>query len=86
MTGAGATSVADPLRITPVTAGLDLVHSLVAVSHATVPDQLLSFNVAGFIYISDVDIQQRTITYLAPCPGPLPGKFLLTGNLKVLFE
>jgi polyribonucleotide 5'-hydroxyl-kinase len=78
--------VADPLRITPVVAGLDLMHSLVAVSHATVPDQILSYNVAGFLYISDVDVQQHTVTFLAPCPGPLPGKYLLTGNIKVLFE
>ncbi len=26
------------------------------------------------------------VTYLAPCPGPLPGKFLLAGSFKVYFD
>ncbi len=84
---AGATSVADPLRVTTLTQLTgDLQNSIVAVSHANTPDQLLSVSVAGFLYITNVDKDQRTITYLAPCPGPLPGKYLLIGNLKVFFE
>ncbi|BDA46117.1 Protein CLP1 homolog [Coccomyxa sp. Obi] len=83
----GATSVADPLRVTALTQLTgDLQNSIVAVSHANTPDQLLSVSVAGFLYITNVDKDQRTITYLAPCPGPLPGKYLLTGNMKVFFE
>lgn len=79
--------MADPLRVAPVIAlTADLQNSLVAVSHANTPDQLLTVSVAGFLYISNVDPIQRTVTYLAPCPGPLPGKYLLTGNLKVSFE
>ena len=78
--------MADPLRITPVTASLDLMHSMLAVSHAATPDQLLSVNVAGFVLITDVDIVQRTLTYLAPCPGPLPGRYLLAGSLKIFLE
>jgi len=86
MLRAGASSVADPLRITPVSASLDLVHAMLAVSHAVTPDQLLSVNVAGFVLITDVDIVHRTITYLAPCPGPLPGKYLIAGSFKVFIE
>lgn len=79
--------MADPLRVTALTQLTgDLQNSLVAVSHANTPDQLLSVSVAGFLYITNVDKDQRTITYLAPCPGHLPGKYLLTGNLKVFFE
>lgn len=83
---AGAASVVDPLRLAPVAPSLELLNCLVAVSHAASPEQLLQQNVAGFLHIMDVDVVQRTITYLAPCPGPLPGKFLLTGSLKVFFE
>ena len=83
---AGASSVADPIRVTPVSASLDLMHSMLAVSHAATPDQLLSVNVAGFVLITDVDIVQRTITYLAPCPGSLPGRYLIAGSLKVFLE
>ncbi len=83
---AGASSVADPIRVTPVSASLDLMHSMLAVSHAATPDQLLSVNVAGFVLITDVDIVQRTITYLAPCPGSLPGRYLIAGSFKVFLE
>ena len=83
---AGAASVVDPLRLAPVAPSLELLNCLVAVSHAAAPEQLLRQNVAGFLHISDVDVVARTLTYLAPCPGPLPGGLLLTGNLKVFFE
>ena len=83
---AGASSVADPLRVIPVSASLDMMHSMLAVSHAATPDQLLSMNVAGFVLITDVDIVQRTITYLAPCPGALPGRYLIAGSFKVFLE
>ena len=83
---AGASSVADPLRVIPVSTSLDMMHSMLAVSHAATPDQLLSMNVAGFVLITDVDIVQRTITYLAPCPGALPGRYLIVGSFKVFLE
>ena len=86
MYSAGASSVADPLRVIPVSASLDMMHSMLAVSHAATPDQLLSMNVAGFVLITDVDIVQRTITYLAPCPGSLPGRYLIAGSFKVFLE
>lgn len=82
----GAQSVADPLRLSEVRPGRELVQSLVAVSHATTPEELLTTNVAGFLYITAVDVAQTTITYLAPCPGNLPGKYLLAGTLKVSFD
>ena len=82
----GAMSVADPLRLAEVRPGRDLVQSLLAVSHASTQDELLSTNIAGFLYVTAVDLTHGTITYLAPCPGNLPGKFLLTGTLKVYFE
>lgn len=82
----GATAVADPLRIAPVTSCSELLRCLVAVSHAQAPEQLLSSNVAGFLYVTDVDVKQNTITFLAPCPGPLPGKYLMTGSFQVYFE
>ena len=83
---AGATSQADPLRIAPMMSPGDLLHSLVAVSHAQLPEQLLSMNIAGYIYVSDVDVVKGLLTYLAPCPGPLPGRYLLAGTVKVLID
>ncbi|GAB4822312.1 hypothetical protein N2152v2_009358 [Parachlorella kessleri] len=82
----GATSVADPLKLSRVPNAQDLAYSLVAVSHAPAAELLLSVNVAGFIYIQDVDLAKGTVSYLAPCPGPLPGSFLLAGNFKVYLD
>ncbi|MFS7948247.1 putative pre-mRNA cleavage complex subunit Clp1, clp1 domain superfamily protein [Helianthus anomalus] len=39
------------------------------------------FNIAGFIWITDIDILRKKITYLAPSGGELPSKFLLMGSL-----
>ncbi len=57
------------------------MHSLLGVSHAQTPDQLLSSNVAGFVLVTDVDVARGTVTYLSPCAGPLPGRYLLAGSL-----
>jgi polyribonucleotide 5'-hydroxyl-kinase len=56
----GAASVADPLKLSRVTNLRDLLFTMVAVSHAPSPDQLLSSNVAGFIYVQDVDVAKGT--------------------------
>lgn len=29
---------------------------------------------------------RSVVTYLAPCPGPLPGKFLLAGSYKTYLD
>lgn len=82
----GATSVSDPLKVTQIADLRDVLFTLVAVSHAPTPDVLLSSNVAGFVYIQEVDTAAGTVTYLAPCPGKLPGQYLLAGNFKVYLD
>ncbi|KAK4750099.1 hypothetical protein SAY87_027548 [Trapa incisa] len=80
----GAKSVADPLRLAPVNINRELLHVVLAVSFAKEPEEIISSNVAGFIYVTDIDIQRKKITYLAPSPGDLPGKFLIMGSLTWL--
>lgn len=82
----GATSVSDPLKLTKVTNYRDLLFTMVAVSHAKSPDLLVSTNVAGFIYVQDVDLEKGTINYLTPRPGPLPSTLLLAGSYKTYLE
>ncbi|KAG6509248.1 hypothetical protein ZIOFF_034640 [Zingiber officinale] len=41
-------------------------------------------NVAGYIYVTDIDVVRKKITYLAPCPGELPSKLLIVGTLTWL--
>ena len=59
-----------------------MMHSVLACSFAQKEAELLDTNVAGFVYITSVDEEARTITMMAPCAGQLPGPFLLMGSLK----
>ena len=43
-------------------------------------------NVAGFIYVQDVDLAKGTLTYLAPCAGALPSPLLLAGAFKTYLD
>jgi len=47
-----------------------------------VGQSLLRSNVAGFVYVVSVDIEQDTMTVLAPNAGPLPSDYLLLGSIK----
>ncbi|KAI4320436.1 hypothetical protein MLD38_033918 [Melastoma candidum] len=80
----GAKPVADPLRLAPVNISRDLLHVVLAVSFAKEADQIVSSNVAGFVYVTDVDVQRKKITFLAPSPGELPSKLLIMGTLTWL--
>eukprot|EP00696_Hemimastix_kukwesjijk_P013292 gnl/Hemi2/26655_TR8946_c0_g2_i1.p1 gnl/Hemi2/26655_TR8946_c0_g2~~gnl/Hemi2/26655_TR8946_c0_g2_i1.p1 ORF type:complete len:425 (+),score=95.46 gnl/Hemi2/26655_TR8946_c0_g2_i1:71-1345(+) len=83
---AGTRSILDPCRLVRVNPGRDLLHSVLAVSHASRPEDLLMSNVAGFIYVSEVDVERQMFHVLTPCPGPLPSDKLLVGDLKWLDE
>uniref|UniRef100_A0A0E0JXC3 Protein CLP1 homolog n=1 Tax=Oryza punctata TaxID=4537 RepID=A0A0E0JXC3_ORYPU len=73
--------VADPTRLVAVNISTDMVHTVLAVSYAKEPDEIVSSNVAGFIHVTDVDIQRKKLTYIAPCPGDLPSKLLIASSL-----
>ncbi|XP_043726182.1 protein CLP1 homolog [Telopea speciosissima] len=77
----GAEPAADPMRLVPVNINRDLIHLVLAVSYAKEPDQIISSNIAGFIYITDIDIPRKKITYLAPSAGDLPSRYLIVGTL-----
>ncbi|CAN0345848.1 unnamed protein product [Discosporangium mesarthrocarpum] len=44
--------------------------------------ELLQSNTAGFLYVTEVDMEQRRLAVLSPCPGALPSRFLLAGSVK----
>ncbi|XP_028094427.1 protein CLP1 homolog isoform X2 [Camellia sinensis] len=80
----GAEPAADPTRLVPVNINRDLLHLVLAVSFAKEPEQIISSNVAGFIYIIDINIHRKKITYLAPSTRQLPSRFLVMGTLTWL--
>ncbi|XP_047944007.1 protein CLP1 homolog isoform X5 [Salvia hispanica] len=77
----GAEPVSDRLRVAPVIVNQDLHHLVLAVSFAKEPDEIMSSNIAGFIWVTDINFESKKITYLAPSAGNLPGKYLIVGNL-----
>ncbi|KAL6136428.1 hypothetical protein ACLB2K_061723 [Fragaria x ananassa] len=80
----GAEPAADPTRVVPVNINRDLLHMVLAISYAKEPDEIISSNVAGFVHVTEVNVERKTITYLAPAAGELPGKFLILGSLTWL--
>jgi polyribonucleotide 5'-hydroxyl-kinase len=47
-------------------------------------EALLTTNICGFIYVSEVDDNKRKMTILSPNPGRLPKTFYIVGALKWL--
>lgn len=45
-------------------------------------EQLLEINVAGFIHISDINIDDDLISFLSPNAGDLPSRILLVGSIS----
>lgn len=77
----GAEPAADPTRVVAVNISRDLTHTVLAISYAKEPDEIISSNVAGFVFVTDINIERKTLTYLAPAAGELPGKYLIVGTL-----
>lgn len=84
----GQTST-NTLQVLPITPSIDLLHSVLgvyqpceAVAGTDVPQSLIQTNVAGFIYVVEVHLDQGHMIALSPCPGALPGKYLLQGTIK----
>uniref|UniRef100_A0A383VI97 Protein CLP1 homolog n=1 Tax=Tetradesmus obliquus TaxID=3088 RepID=A0A383VI97_TETOB len=82
----GQARAANPLKVTPVVVSPELEQSLLAVSHAQVPDQLLPSNVAGFVWINGVDVTSNKVTCLMPTSAAMPGSYLLTGTIKTFVQ
>ncbi|EGG21382.1 pre-mRNA cleavage complex subunit [Cavenderia fasciculata] len=80
----GAQSVIDPLQLQEVTPSTDMIHSILAVSYTKSKQSILKSNIAGFLYVTEVNLETKKMTVLAPCPGLIPSKFLLMGTLKWL--
>lgn len=88
------TAAEDPLQLDPVQLSADLKTCLVAVYHDSSDDaanqrnveNLIESNVAGFLYVVDVDLDNGLLIVLAPCPGNLPSKNVVVGTIRESIE
>lgn len=74
----------NPFKLIRVAPSASLVHSILSVSHAQSENEALDANVAGFLYVTDVNTDRETITVLSPSPAPPPTTIMLLGSLKWL--
>ena len=80
----GSKRLIDPNAVVKVNVGLDCQNAIMAVTYATSVETILEANVAGFVYVSEIDMNKKIMTVLTPAPGPLPSMFWLMGNIKWL--
>lgn len=60
----------------------DLLNHILSVSFATNSEDLIVSNVAGFICVTDVNVDEQKITVLSPQPKPLPDTLLLLSEVQ----
>jgi polyribonucleotide 5'-hydroxyl-kinase len=68
----------------PVSRYPSLMYSVLAVmmSDSGQCDDLLRANVAGFVWVTQVDMERQKVTVLTPSPVALPSCWLLAGSVK----
>ncbi|KAK0164435.1 hypothetical protein PV328_003066 [Microctonus aethiopoides] len=72
-------------KLVAVSPGPSLLHHLLSVSFADSPeDDVVQTNVAGFVCVTNVDVDRQTITVLSPQPRPLPNTVLLLSDIQFM--
>ncbi|XP_058835436.1 protein CLP1 homolog [Topomyia yanbarensis] len=72
-------------KLVPVQPGPHLMHHILAVSFAeTTEENVIQSNVAGFICVTNVNMEKEVLTVLSPQPRPLPQTILLVSDLQFM--
>jgi polyribonucleotide 5'-hydroxyl-kinase len=82
----GTTSNINPYEIKKITIDGKLKYYILAISYANELDEVITSNICGFLYVSDINLEKKEITFLAPSPGKIPKKYLIMGEIKWLDE
>jgi len=72
------------VSVTPSTS--TLLHRLLAISFASNPasEEVVKKNIAGYVCVTDVDVEKGKMTVLSPSPGPLPKLLLLQSDIQFM--
>ena len=71
------------LAVERVVPSRDLVGAVLGVSHAPTMEEVPNYNVAGFVFVENIDERNNKLIFQCPCNGPLPGRFLIFGSVKL---
>ncbi|XP_065846562.1 polyribonucleotide 5'-hydroxyl-kinase Clp1-like [Oscarella lobularis] len=70
-------------KVVSVALDMDLLHCVCGLSLASGPSEdLARTNVAGFVVVTDVSMEKRTLTLLSPAAHPLPRNCLLISDIR----
>ncbi len=75
-------------RLVPIAPSRDLINHMLSISHFSgVPEKgedVISRNVLGFLYVTNVDMERQVLTVLSPQPRPLPEGLLLYSDVRFI--
>ncbi|CAK8680053.1 polyribonucleotide 5'-hydroxyl-kinase Clp1-like [Clavelina lepadiformis] len=72
-------------KLVPVTPGRDLVHHILSLSMAeSLDENLIETNVAGFVVVTNVDVDNQVFSVLSPAPRPLPRRYFLIMDTRFI--
>uniref|UniRef100_A0A182M913 Protein CLP1 homolog n=1 Tax=Anopheles culicifacies TaxID=139723 RepID=A0A182M913_9DIPT len=72
-------------KLVAVMPGPQLLHHILAVSFAeSTEENVIQTNVAGFICVTNVNMEKQILTVLSPQPRPLPQTILLVSDLQFM--
>merc|ERR1719273_2053463 len=60
----------------------ELLNRLLAATFASTTEDLIVTNVAGFVLVTDVNLDQQKITVLSPQPKPLPDTLFILSDIQ----
>ncbi|GFY21639.1 protein CLP1 homolog [Trichonephila clavipes] len=71
-------------KLVPVQNGQNLLHYVLSISYAESSQDVVKTNVAGFVCVTNVNLERQTATVLSPQPRPLPKTIFLMGEIQFM--
>ncbi|KAJ9465046.1 Protein CLP1-like protein [Diplonema papillatum] len=78
--------VPDYLQIARVEPDTSHHLAIVAVSHASIPEEIPHANIAGIGVVLKVDLENREITFVMPSGNPPPRRYFILSRIAVTYE
>jgi len=60
----------------------DLLNRVLSVSYTSAPEDVIITNVAGFVVVTEIRMEEQKLTVLSPQPRPLPDTLLLLSEIQ----
>ncbi|XP_064647786.1 polyribonucleotide 5'-hydroxyl-kinase Clp1-like [Lineus longissimus] len=72
-------------KLVPLQPGMNLLNHILSVSMAVTKDEdIVQTNVAGFIVVTEVNMDRQTMSVLSPSPRPLPRNILVLMDVQFM--